>query len=596
MPRPGSPIVVDGSFDFSGGVDSLKVTTLASQDVPNGLQRNQLAWLDNATVRDGGITQRHGWQPIGGMADGSKLYQGGFMYEPLDEFPYLIHAIGGVLYRQDMATAELTPLSSNPSLTMPDNIEYFYFAQADQFLVIQCNDGVTLPLFWDGTTLVRSRGITGVAVPGDPNCNQIPAAGPMDYYTGRIWYAQGRVVSAGDIYQGPSGTLAYNFRDAVLYVTENPLAIGGDGFVVAASDGNVRAIKHSGNIDAALGQGRLFIFTRKAVYSLNVPVTRTDWINADGNNQPLMTVVQLVNGSVNDRSVVAVNGDLFYQSLEPGIRSLLQAIRYFQQWGNIQISANETRILQFNDRSLLYAASGIFFDNRLLQTALPFQTPVGVAHRALIPMDFVPINSFNKQKEPNWEGMHEGLNFLQLFTGDFGGRERAFASVYSSTHGGIELWEITSSDERENGDNRVTWIIETPAWTWTRELDLKKLVSAEFGVDRLRGTVDFKLDYRPDNQTDWLPWHRWQVCSARNSCEDAINPICYPLTEYGPCYISTMVMPVPPEQCAQCNTGRPANVGYQFQLRLTVKGWCRVRSIVLHAEMVDRQLYLGIVC
>jgi len=48
--------IVDGSLDFSGGVDSIKVTTIQSQQNPNGLGRNELAWLDNAGVRDGGIT------------------------------------------------------------------------------------------------------------------------------------------------------------------------------------------------------------------------------------------------------------------------------------------------------------------------------------------------------------------------------------------------------------------------------------------------------------------------------------------------------------------------------------------------------------
>lgn len=596
MPNPGSPIKVDGSLDFSGGVDSLKVTTLASETVPNGLQRNQLAWLDNATVRDGAITQRWGWQPVGLMHAGNALYQGGFMYEPDGEFPYLVHAIGGILYREDMGTGALTPLSTNPIFYHPPQIEQYFFAQAEQFLIVQCNDGVTNPLIWDGTTLIRSRGLTGVPTPGDPNCNQIPPAGAMDYFMGRLWYAQGRIVSAGDIVRGASGTIANDFRDSVLYVTENPLAIGGDGFSVPANDGTIRALKHSANLDAALGQGRLFAFTRKAVYALNAPVTRTDWINADNNNQPLMTVVQLVNGAVNDRSVVSANGDLFYQSLEPGIRSLLQAVRYFNQWGNIQISSNEQRILQFNDRALLYAASGIVFDNRLWQTALPQQNAVGVIHKGIVPMDFVPINSFNRQKEPNWEGMYEGLDFLQLFLGDFGGRERAFAAVVSQVDGSINLWELTVGDQRENGDGRVTWIIETPAWTWGRELDLKKLVSAEFGVDRLAGTVDFLLEFRPDSQTDWLHWHRWQECSPRNSSENAINPIAYPLIQYGPCYRSTMVMPLPPESCAACNTGRPASIGYQFQARLTIKGYCRVRSMMFHAEYVDRQLYLGIRC
>jgi len=583
-------------MDFSGGVDSLKVTTVASERVPNGLQRNQLAWLDNATVRDGGITQRYGWQPIGDMAEGSALYQGGAFYYPDSGDPYLIHALGGVLYRQDMTTGQLTALSSDPIYFHPASQPIFFFAQAEQFMVVQAGDGVTNPLIWDGVTLSRSRGITGDATPGSPNCNQIPPAGPMDYFMGRLWYARGRQVTAGDIVLGPSGSPAYGLRDSVLYVTENPLAIGGDGFTVPSNDGAIRALKHSANLDASLGQGRLFAFTRKAVYAINAPVTRTEWIAATNNNQPLMTVVQLVNGSVNDRSVVAANGDLFYQSLEPGIRSLLQAIRYFNQWGNIQISSNEQRILQFNNRALLYAASGIVFDNRLLMTALPFETAVGVAHSALIPMDFVPINSFNKTKEPNWEGMHEGLDFLQLFVGDFGGRERAFGVIYSREAGNIQLWELTRDNQRENGDGRVTWIIETPAFTWGQELDLKRLLTAELGVDRLFGTVQFQVEYRPDFQGCWLLWHRWKACTPRNSAEDYANPISYPLTQYGECYKTNMVLPKPPQECADCNTGRPANLGYQFQLRITIKGFCRVRGILLYAEPVDRQLYKGIVC
>ena len=35
----------DGSFDWSGGVDSSLVTTLQSTLNPGGLSRNQLAWL-----------------------------------------------------------------------------------------------------------------------------------------------------------------------------------------------------------------------------------------------------------------------------------------------------------------------------------------------------------------------------------------------------------------------------------------------------------------------------------------------------------------------------------------------------------------------
>ena len=93
------------------------------------------------------------------------------------------------------------------------------------------------PLIWDGAILRRSKGITNPAVaPGTPGVNEIPAGTAMDYFMGRIWYAQGRVANAGDIVGGPSGTLAYDFRDSVLNVTECPLVLGGDGFSVPAQD------------------------------------------------------------------------------------------------------------------------------------------------------------------------------------------------------------------------------------------------------------------------------------------------------------------------------------------------------------------------
>lgn len=597
---------VDGSLDFSGGVNSVKVTTIQSQQNPNGLARNELAWLDNATCRDGGITQRFGWLLNGQMHDGSALFQGWFMYEPVGADPYLIASIGGQIYRVDPDTGAATNLTALfPGTDNPPAEAFAFFCQAEQFLVIQAGDSVTLPLIWDGSILRRSIGITNTAVaPGTPGVNEIPAATCMDYYMGRLWYAQGRQYSAGDIVGGGSGTLAYGFRDAVLNVTENPLVLGGDGFVVPTQDGIIRALKHGAAIDAALGQGRLFIFTRKAVYALQVPVTRADWIAATNNNQPLQTVVQLVNGSVNDRSVVSVNGDLFYQSLEPGIRSLMQSVRYFTQWGNIQISANEQRILQFNDRSLLRAASGIFFDNYLFQTALPKLTPQGIAHQALVPMDFIPISSFGQQKQPVWLGMDEGVDFLQLATGDFGGRDRAFAAVVSrgdaaAPAGTIQLWEITSFSKEdkivgENG-NRVSWIIETPAFTWGREFDLKKLVACELWVDRLFGTVQFILQYRPDGAACWVRWHEWKECSPKNSNETVQEPIAYPLLPCLESYRSTMMSPKPPEGCASA-TGRPTYIGYQFQVRLIVKGFCRIRGILLHAEMVERALYKDITC
>lgn len=436
------------------------------------------------------------------------------------------------------------------------------------------------------------------AVPVPVPINEIPAATAMVYYMSRLWYAQGRVFTAGDIVFGPSGTAAYGFRDSVLKVTENPLAIGGDGFIVPSQDGEIRGLMYGANIDAALGQGRLFIFTIKAVYALQVPVNRDDWIAAGADREPLMTVVQLANGSVNDRSIVPVNGDLFYQSLEPGIRSLMQSTRYFTQWAQISLSANENRILQFADRALMRGSSGIFFNNRLYQTTLPRQTPQGVVHDQIVPLDVLPISSFQQQKTPNWEGSIQAMPTFQMAVADFGGRERAFAVVQARS-GATELWEISFArrydyaEEVSLDSRRIVSQVETPAWTHgdtIGEEELKKIVGAELWVDRLFGTTEFKVEYRPDGSACWFFWHEWSVCFPKDANEAVgFLPTNYP-TPFGECF-KRMTLVKPPVECGPCGSGRPAYHCYQVQIRLTMKGFGRLRGIWVWAEPLEQGLY-----
>lgn len=591
----------DGSSSFEGGVNSLKVTTIASERTPNGLARNELAWLVNATVRDGGITQRTGWQPRGTIHNGSAIFQGASIYEPDSANPYIMALIGGNTYEvdPDFLNQPINLTAAFPGTAMPVNSATLQanFCQGERFLVIQAGDNLTLPLFWDGNILRRSKGITNNAVaPGTPGVNEIPAATAMCYYQGRLWYAQFRTVSAGDIVDGPSGTLPYQFRDAILNVTENPLVVGGDGFTVPSNAGNIRALNFLATLDTALGQGNLMIFTRKSIYSLYVPITRAAWIAANSTQAPLMTVVQITNGAVNDRSIVSVNGDLFFQSLEPSIRSLISALRYFQQWANPPVSNNENRILQFVDRGLMRFGSGITFQNRLLQATLPTQKPQGVVHQAVLPLDFTPLSTLQQKLPPCWEGHYEGLSFLQLLEMDFGGRQRAFGIVLSRVDQSIQLWELTDAERFENGDNRVTWQIEFPAYTWGDETKLKKLTGAEFWIDKVFGDVEFTMEYRPDSDVCWHKWKTWRICSARNSCEDVNNPVCYPLTTYRESYRSTQTLPEPPDEDCEAATGRPAYIGYQMQPRMTIKGWCRIRSISLFGQLLERELHDNQVC
>ncbi len=589
--------LVDGSFDFSGGCDSSRVTTVQSPSNPHGLARNKSAWLVNATTRNGAIEQRMGWQFLCKIHDSSKLYQGGWMYVQQVGNPYLVVTIGGVIYAVRVDTDNsVHQLSTNSGNTNQVTIAQAYLTQGEQFLVIQSGDwqpniAGTPPLFWDGATLRRSNGLapsSGTA--------ELPAALAMTYYQGRIWYANGRKYVGGDIVGGPNGTAPYKQADSVLKVTENPLAIGGDGFVVPSEAGNITALSYTAQLDSSLGQGTLYAFTTRQINGLLVPVTRTDWIAAGNSNQPRQVVAQTRYGTLSERSVVRVNGDLFYASPEPAIRSLVVATRYFQQWGNVPISRNVQRAFDFTQPTLMGVSTGINFDNRLLQGVVPVQTPVGIAYQGVVALNFDLISTLEEQLPPAWEGLLDGFDVLQMFEGDFGGEQRAFAVVHDRTTGDINLFEITDDNPRDNADSRVKWRIETPAYTFGKEFELKELDGAEIWVDRIKGDVTMEFDYRNDASACWQKWFQTKFCAARTTCEDINNPICYP--ESGECegYKFPIRLPKPPIQECDTQSKRPTRIGYQFQMRLNITGFCRIRGIMLYALPKLNPPYENLTC
>ena len=586
--------MVDGSTSFDGGIDSGKVPTIESPQLPTGLKRNQLSWMTNCTCRGGGVLQRTGWnQVIQDFTGDVGLFQGASFFVPDADVPYIVASISGRILRfnvwTDNSVQDITGASANPAGELQS-----FFCQAEDLLIIQPGDNFfTPPLIWDGTAQTMSRSL-GYQTPAANS--QIPPGKAMDYFMGRVWVQTGnRLYGAGDIVYGNGG------RHSIINWRENTWMAGGGNFNVPSNAGAIRAISHTAALDTALGQGLLLIGTRDAIYSLTAPVSRLDWTLTNdsttataANNTPIQRVIQTKYGTVAERCVVKINGDLFYRAFD-GARSLQMAIRYYNQWGQIPISRNENRLLQFDDRELLRFASGIEFDNRLLMTALPFQTQVGVGHKGIIPLDFDLISSLTSREPPAWEGMYEGLDILQLLEATAGGLQRAFAIVHSRDTGKIQLWELTNYAKMESGDKRVTWYFETPAYTWGNLFQLKQLDSAEIWMDKIYGTVNVLVDYRQDQSPCWINWHQFQICSSRTSCEDVANPVCYPEEQYREGYRLPITLPHPPVSCDLANA-RPTNIGYQFQVRITVKGWARVRGILLYALKLEDQPYGRLGC
>jgi hypothetical protein len=616
-------LLVDGSFDFTAGVDSGRNPLVASAQNPNGLSRSQVAWLNNGTCRGGSIGIRNTFQSRVKVSPGNKIYQGSKLYVPLSGNPYYLALIGGhVLQILCDAPYTVTDLSVKfGNLFHPANTKA-YFCQGAQFMVIQAGDWMpnnagTLPLFWDGATLRRSGGIISANnVPGGAPLgltpfNELPSALAMVFYQGRIWYAQGQQFTAGDIIGGAAGTLPYNFTDSVLKVTENPLAIGGDGFSVSQDAGPIVAMSYTMTTDSTLlGEGPLYVFTTTKIFAQTVPVTRADWIGATGSNQPVQIPVQLKFGAVSDRSVTHVNGDLFYATLEPGVRSLFVASRFFGQWANTPISRNERRVLNYTDRNGMFSSPGINFDNRLLIGVQPVSTPVGVAYQSLMALDFDILSTFGAEGvnptsgansarlPPAWEGMWQGLDILDMDTQPWAGIDRAFAFVYSQVDGSINVWEFTPKTPNVpplDGTNRVVMSVETAAYDWNGLFILKSLEGGELFLDEMMGTVDLEIEYRVDADPCWRKWYQKQFVISANTAQTVREPIPYPPTaEACKGQKFPVVLPKPPlPNCVTLNH-RPSNIGYFFQMRITLKGIARLRGFLFYASRRYQPPYEGL--
>ena len=269
------------------------------------------------------------------------------------------------------------------------------------------------------------------------------------------------------------------------------------------------------------------------------------------------------------------------------------------QWGNTPISQNEERALQFNDRSLMRFSSGIEFNNRILMAVLPTLAADGIntIHQGILPLDFDIVTNLAEKKAPVWEGIWDGAQILQLFTGDFGGRQRAFYTNISDEDGTINVWEITVSDRFQNGDNRVTWGAEFPAFTWATsgyEYRLKQLNGGELWIDKIAGTVDMDIYYRADAEPCWRHWLHHQICTAR--CEDLNDALtAYPCEPCREGYVFTVAFPEPLAVCNQMHV-RPTTIGYQFQVKIVLKGWCRIRGLLLYALPKAKPQFQGIAC
>jgi|GEM_PF-5773222 len=409
------------------------------------------------------------------------------------------------------------------------------------------------------------------------------------YLMGRNWVClvDGKQFIASDQVGGSSGTVAENFRDAVLKISENSYLAGGGNFTVPGSMGEIRAMISVAEMDKALGQGPLMIFTPTHVFSCKSPVLRTDWQDV---TNPILAVTLISNGATGQNSTIQSNSDTLFRAIT-GLYSLrLARTEFATSWGQAPINREVERVTDGDAENLLPFASAINFDNRFLLTTRPTASPLGVYHQGLVALNFDPFSTIRGKAAPVYDGSWPGLNALQLLVGEFSLVERAYAFTYNSQLSQIELWELQNGKTSEIADNvtqAINWWFESPVLKWRGENPaapvFKRLVDGEIHIDDLKGRVDFQVFYRPDEWPCWIPWFAWSECAG---------------TAVGtqPQFRPQMGIGEPTSKLCDTITNRPFREAWRFQVKIIITGHCRFLGARFKAVPIPEPTFAKMSC
>lgn len=551
--------ITDGFTTLESGVDS--------GNNPSILPPNKCAYAVNVTFRNGFANTRPKFmQTILRFESQDAMdwfenhhVQGGYFYQASDGDSFLILSIGGRIFKVD--PDEPTSQRNCLELTISgdanaSNRPHVWMEQAEEYLIIQ--DGQSIPLIFDGTSLRRSRNYGPLY--------EVPVGCMMAYGNGRL------AVVRPTLRSYVIGDLIGSGKEVIQFTETNFLAEGGD--VHIPIPGYITAMKYIAVLDNSTGQGELVIHTSFGCVTAAVGELRTTWKDIR-----FQRIAQLEHGALSQNSTITVNGDMFYRAHD-GLRSLSIAQKSFNtSWVNSPISNEANRVIDFDDHKLLDYSNAVLFDNRVLLSISPTREANRTYHRGILALDFDLITSMSEKKPPAYDLLWTGLRPSLLLVGTSGSEETCYA-VHYNDDGKNEIWQIMDSQGADNDTSRVQCSLETRSMDYKSQMTLKKLESADLFVDNIQGQVDFVIQYRPDQYPCWFDWHSWSECSTIKDC--TLIDGCLPLMNLKPQYRSRMILPQPPDGC-ETGDNKPRRLGYEFQAKLSWTGVARIKAMRVHA-------------
>lgn len=320
----------------------------------------------------------------------------------------------------------------------------------------------------------------------------------------------------------------------LLRFTETTYLNEGGSFQVPSEMGKIRGMIFQPIADTASGQGDLMVFAEAGVVSFAVSAPRDKWKSTSGFQRITLSKI----GSLCERFLIPINNDIFFRSTD-GVRSYRNAKAEQDGYGQLPISNQMQSITDFDTESMLEAASGIYFDNRLHFTigpvqdlkniSLPGSNPIPtrpIAFDGIGTFDFNNMGAAGKDKIATWDGLWTGMRVTQLVSGYVDGVPRAFAFVQNKLTYENELWEmypwaLNDFTLTSSGD-RIQCAVETKAYDFGSPWHLKKLVRGDIWLSDFDGTSLINVYYKPESSSCFELWHSFSICAENKTCVPTI--------------------------------------------------------------------------
>lgn len=498
---------------------------------PSLLADSQYAFGLNVSSRGGLLHTRPRWYRMWHYIPDGR-FQGAFIYRSRYQ-TYLACVVDGVLYLINVDDGTRWRCTSFPTI----DFERAYFCQVDRFLVVQnglLRPTENWPIIMDDFLVVDNGSVQILQTVGeetswvrlrnaeDYEAKRVPIGTYMAYGHGRLFVVVSRLwdngletgyegwVSVGpDSYFVAGDIIKADNADEVLAFTEADYLAEGGAFSLPTESGKIKGFQFLRNAATGTGVGELVAFGERGVSAFAVGASRTQWKDVS-----MAQVLFTGSGAASGEAIIPINDDLAYRAND-GLRFIkytaYQTGSSSGSLSNLPQSMEVSSILNIDSAYYIERASLSLADERLLLTVIGNRVLSGDNYinffTGLVSLDTYVVGatgssaSLMARSNPVYDGLWTGPMILQTLSVPFS--TGVFPGVIATSEGRNELWILTDAYTYDGEADKPLCRVVTKSYGFKDPLEPKEFKYAEMWVSGLRGDVDFKLYWKPDDYGLW---------------------------------------------------------------------------------------------